>query len=168
MFLAARVCTLLCTMMLWACLLPAAAHADLNVGPGGAVSLGSGAMDLGCTDINVAGTGILRLNSAPVSGVRNVTIQPGATLDFGTGSIAVAGSFTDNNGILLNLGSGSIILVNNFACAPNGPSISGIPTPTPTPIPALGAGGLALLGFLLAGIGMLMIRRRIQLINERG
>ncbi len=166
MFLAAPVCTLLCTMMLWACFLPTAtAHADLNVGPGGIVSLGSGAMDLGCTDINVAGTGVLRLNSAPVSGVRNVTIQAGGTLDFGTGSIAVAGSFTANNGILLNLGNGSIILVNNFACTPNGPSISIL---TPSSIPALGAGGLAPLGFLLAGLGMYMIRRRTQPINERG
>jgi hypothetical protein len=157
MFLATRAGALLRTMVLCVCLLLApAAHADLNVASGGIVSLSSGAMDLACTDITIVSTGILRLGSAPVTGVRNVTIQPGAILDFGTGSITVAGSFTNNNGILPNLGPGSIILVANLACAPNGPSFNA----SSTPVPALGAGSLALLGFILAGIGMLVTRRR--------
>jgi hypothetical protein len=148
-----------------ACLLLATgAYGSIAIPAGGSLSLASGAMDLGCTDIDIASAGILRLDSAPVSGVRNVTIQPGGMLDFGTGSITVAGSFTNNNGILLNLGPGSIILVNNPACAPNGPSISGLANS----IPALGAGGLVLLGLILAASGILVTRRRTQRINERG
>jgi hypothetical protein len=84
-------------------------------------------------------------------------------LDFGTGSITVASSFTNNNGILQNLGPNSIVLVNNLACAPNGPSITGLPRP----IPALGAGGLFLLGLILAGSAILVTRRRNQRINKR-
>lgn len=147
-----------------ACLLLATvAHADLNVGSGAVMSLGSGALDLGCSDINIASAGTLRLDSAPVTGVRNVTIQGAGVLDFGTGSITVAGSFTNNNGILLNLGPNSIVLVNNPACAPNGPSITGLPRP----IPALGVWGSVLLGLILAGSAILVTRRRTQRINER-
>jgi len=147
-----------------ACLLLATgAYATITIPAGGSLSLASGAMDLGCTDIDIASAGILRLNSAPVTGVRNVTIQSGGMLDFGTGSITVAGSFTNNSGILPNLGPGSIVLVNNPACAPNGPSVSGLPNS----IPALGAGGLLLLGLILAGSAILVTRRRTQRINER-
>jgi hypothetical protein len=65
MYLAARAWALLRATTLWVCLVLApAAHADLNVGSGGVMSLGSGALDLGCTDINIASTGTLRLDSA--------------------------------------------------------------------------------------------------------
>lgn len=146
-------------------LLATAAHADLDVGTGGSVSLGSAAMDLGCTDINIATLGVLRLNSATVTGVRNVTIESQGVLDFGTGSITVAGAFTNNSGRITHLGPGSITLVTNLACAPNGPSISGVSLATG--VPALSAPGLSVLGLLLAGFGIFMTWRRTEPIHER-
>ncbi|MEO8135871.1 MAG: IPTL-CTERM sorting domain-containing protein [Betaproteobacteria bacterium] len=144
--------------------LGSAVHADLIVGPGGNTGLGNGAMDLGCTDIRVADSGVLRIESAVVTGVRNVTVDPGGLLSFGSGTITVAGAFV-NQGTVQGYTTGSVILNTNLACAPNGPSISGV-TAVVREIPALGPWGLALLGLLLAGCGGLRARRSTRPGNE--
>ncbi|MBK9606653.1 MAG: hypothetical protein IPO58_09675 [Betaproteobacteria bacterium] len=58
------------------------------------MSLAAGGLDLGCTDLIVAGT--LQTNSAPVTNVRNLIIQPGGTIDAGTSVISVGGNWSNN------------------------------------------------------------------------
>lgn len=101
-----------------ACLLFAAgAHSAITVPAGGTLSLVGGAMDLGCTDITVAGN--LQVGSAPITNVHNVTIQAGAspdgTLDGGSGSITLAGNWS-NSGTFIP-GTGNIFFVDNSGCA---------------------------------------------------
>jgi hypothetical protein len=144
-------------------LLPAGAHADLNVGPGGLVSLGSGAMDLACTDILVASTGVLRLDSAPVTGVRNITVQSGGLLDFGSGSISFSGAFV-NHGTLSNLGANSIISTNIPSCAPQGPSITGV---YPVAVPGLNPWGILILVLLIAGFAAFASGRQSRISNPQ-
>ena len=95
-------------------LLPALARADLLVPSGGTVSLAGATMALGCTDIVVGGT--LNLNTATVTGVRNVTIQPGGTVNGGSGSIAVTGNWSNTGSFVA--GTGTVSFVDNAACAP--------------------------------------------------
>lgn len=72
-------------------------------------------MDLGCTDINVGGS--LQVDSATISSVRNVTIQAGGTLDGGSGSITIAGNWSDSGTFIP--GTSSVFFVDNPACAPS-------------------------------------------------
>ena len=147
-----------CRMVICALLCFAApAHADLFVGPGSTMSLANGAMDLGCTDIRIAGGGVLNIDSVPVTGVRNVTIDAGGFLTFGTGSIAFAGAFV-NNGEVTGYNAGSLIQINNRACAPDGPSITGLFRV----IPALDARMLAFLALMLACWGGMQARRQVK------
>src|SRR4051812_22258446 len=85
----------LVTIAMSACLLTPSAHADVAIGASGVLALGTGALDLGCTDITIASAGILTLNGGVITGARNVTIQSGGLLDFGTGSITFAGAFVN-------------------------------------------------------------------------
>jgi hypothetical protein len=55
------------------------AHADLVVPAGSVVNLGSGTVDLACTDVIVAGT--LQLASGSIVNARHVTIQAGGAID---------------------------------------------------------------------------------------
>lgn len=103
------------TAILTCLLFATGAHGAINVPSGGSVSLAGGAMDMGCTDINVAGS--LQVGSATISAVHNVTIQAGGTLDGGSGSITMAGNWS-NSGTFLP-GTSSIFFVDNPACAPS-------------------------------------------------
>jgi hypothetical protein len=101
-----------------ACLLIATvAFGDIIVPAGGSFSLAGGAMDLGCTDVIVAGN--LQIGSALVTNVRNVTIQagtpPDGTLDGGSGSITLAGNWS-NSGTFIP-GTSSVFFVDNPGCA---------------------------------------------------
>ncbi len=105
-------------ILLPACLMLAAtAQASITVPAGGSIALAGGALDLGCTDITVAGN--LHDGSAAISNVRNVTILPGAapdgTLDGGSGSITLAGNWT-NSGTFIP-GTSSVLFVDNIGCA---------------------------------------------------
>jgi len=105
-------------VLLPACLmLAAAAQAAITVPAGGSIALAGGALDLGCTDITVAGN--LQDGSAAISNVRNVTILPGiapdGTLDGGSGSITLAGNWTDSGTFIP--GTSSVFFVDNAGCA---------------------------------------------------
>lgn len=93
------------------------AHSAITIPAGGSLSLAGGAMDLGCTDITVAGN--LQVGSAPVTNVHNVTIQagtsPDGTLDGGSGSITLAGNWS-NSGTFIP-GTSSVFFVDNPGCA---------------------------------------------------
>ncbi len=69
------------------------AHADLIVPANSVVNLGSGTVDLACTDVVVAGT--LELASGSVVNVRHVTIQAGGAIDGGSGLITLGGNWTN-------------------------------------------------------------------------
>jgi hypothetical protein len=96
-------------------LLPSIARADLIVPNGGTVSLGGSVTALGCTDIIVGGT--LNLNTATVTGVRNVTIQPGGVINGGSGSIALAGNWSNTGSFVA--GTSTVSFVDNAPCAPS-------------------------------------------------
>lgn len=93
------------------------AYGSITVPAGGSISLGSGAMDLGCTDITVAGN--LLLGSAPISNVRDVSLQavaaPGSMLDAGSGSITLSGNWTNGGNFIP--GTSAVSFVDNAGCA---------------------------------------------------
>ena len=72
-----------------------AGAAELNVGAGSAVDLGTGQLELGCADLSVGGS--LSLSSASVDNAGHVAIAPGGFLDGGSGHLYVGGNW-DNDG----------------------------------------------------------------------
>jgi hypothetical protein len=95
------------------------AHADLIVGAGSTTTAGSGVIDLACTDLIVAGT--FQVASGTVQNVRNVTIQPGGTIDGGSGVIQLSGNWTDNGSFVANTGEVDF----RDVCGPGPATISG-------------------------------------------
>jgi hypothetical protein len=97
--------------------LAAGAHGAISIPAGGSLSLGSGALDLGCTDMTVGGN--LQVGSAAVTTVHDVTIQagttPDGTLDGGSGSITLAGNWSDGGTFIP--GTSSVFFVDNPGCA---------------------------------------------------
>ncbi len=85
-------------------LYPLFAAADFDVPAGAVVSLGGGSFDLGCTDLNDAGT--FQLGSGQGLNARNVTIQPGGTLDDGSGALDLGGNWSNGGGFVP--GSGTV------------------------------------------------------------
>ncbi len=79
------------------------AAADVTVPANAVGSLNGGTLDLGCTDLIVAGT--LQVGSGQVLKVRNVTIQPGGALDGGSGSIELGGNWSNSGGFLAGTGT---------------------------------------------------------------
>ena len=77
-----------------ACVVAAAARADLIVPTNGVTSLNAGVADLSCTDVVVAGA--LNVNTGSLRNVRNVTIQPGGVINGGSGVIEVAGNWSNS------------------------------------------------------------------------
>jgi hypothetical protein len=69
------------------------AHADLLIPANSVVNLASGTVDLACTDVIVAGT--LQLASGSIVNARHVTIQPGGTIDGGSGILTLGGNWTN-------------------------------------------------------------------------
>jgi len=69
------------------------AHADLIVPSGGQYATGGGQTNLACTDVVVAGT--LLVASGSLVNVRHLTIQPGGTIDGGSGVIQVGGNWSN-------------------------------------------------------------------------
>ncbi|HEX7271767.1 MAG TPA: hypothetical protein VF420_06420, partial [Casimicrobiaceae bacterium] len=78
----------------WTCLLAAIARADLIVPASSQTNLNSGAVDLSCTDVVVAGT--LNVDAGSLKNVRNLTIQPGGVVNGGSGVIEVGGNWTNS------------------------------------------------------------------------
>ena len=82
----------------------APARADLVVPTGGTYTTNGGQTDLACTDVLVAGT--LYVNSGGLVNVRHITIQPGGTIDGGSGVIQLGGNWT--NGGAFAAGTSSV------------------------------------------------------------
>ena len=71
-----------------------AAHADLVVPSGGQYATGGGQTDLACTDVVVAGT--LFVAGGSLVNVRHLTIQPGGTIEGGSGVIQLGGNWSNS------------------------------------------------------------------------
>lgn len=84
---------------------PVAIAAGLIVGAGSTVSVGVGSWNLGCNDVQIAGT--LNLNQGVLVNVNNLTIQPTGVLNGDQGTIYYSGLFTNNG--TFNEGESSII-----------------------------------------------------------
>ena len=91
----------------------AAAHAQYVVPAGASIGLGGGAMDLGCTDVIVDGS--LDLQGGTLTNVRHVQIGAAGSLALGSGSVSLAGNWT--NGGSFAAGTGSVSIVDNAACS---------------------------------------------------
>ncbi len=92
-----------------------AAHADLVVPAATTVGLGGGSMNLGCTDVILNGT--LDLQGGTLTNVRHVQIAAGGSLVLGSGSVSLAGNWS--NAGTLNAGTGTVSIVDDAACAPS-------------------------------------------------
>jgi hypothetical protein len=82
---------------------PALAAADLIVPSGAIVSLGGGTLDLGCTDLVVAGT--FQIGSGQVLNARNITIQSGGVVGGGSGTIELGGNWSNFGGFFSGTGT---------------------------------------------------------------
>jgi len=98
---------------------PALAAANVIVPSGAVVSLGGGTLDLGCTDLVVAGT--FQIGSGQVLNAQNITIQSGGVIDGGSGAIELGGNWSNNGGFLA--GTGTVRFRD--LCAPAISTISG-------------------------------------------
>lgn len=99
--------------------LAAPAHADLKVDAGTRFAFPDGGIDLGCTDLVIAGTAVG--GSAVVSNIRHLIIQPGGTLHAGSATLSLGGDFS--NGGSFDAGSGSVKIVD--ACGSGISRVSG-------------------------------------------
>jgi len=81
-----------------------AAHADLVVPAGGQFATGGSQTDLACTDVVVAGT--LLVAGGSLVNVRHLTIQPGGSIDAGSGEIQVGGDW--RNGGTFTAGTSTV------------------------------------------------------------
>ena len=97
----------------------ALAAADFIVPPNAIVTLSGGTLDLGCTDLIVAGT--LQVGGGQVLNARHVTIQPSGALDGGSGAIELGGNWSDTGGFL----AGSSTVRFRDLCANASATISG-------------------------------------------
>jgi hypothetical protein len=95
------------------------AQADYIVAAGGTTNLGSGVVDLACTDLIVAGT--LQIASGTMQNVRNVTIQSGGTIDGGSGVIQLGGNWTNSGSFAASTGEVDF----RDVCGPGPATISG-------------------------------------------
>ncbi len=91
----------------------AARAADLTVGTGSTLDLGTGSLDAGCSDFLVGGT--LALNAGSASQVRDLSIQPGGTLQGSAGSIEVAGNWSNTGSF--SAGTGTVQLADGCGVA---------------------------------------------------
>ena len=100
-----------------------AAFADVSVPAGGVISLNGGSIDLACSDVIVAGT--LSLQGGSLTNVRHVSIAAGGSIVAGSGSITLAGDWTNLGGF--SAGTGSVNFVDAPACVATatGSTISG-------------------------------------------
>lgn len=100
-----------------------AAFADVSVPAGGVISLNGSSIDLACSDVIVAGT--LSLQGGSLTNARHVSIAAGGSIVAGSGSITLAGDWTNLGGF--SAGTGSVSFVDAPACVATatGSAISG-------------------------------------------
>ncbi len=90
-----------------------ASAAQLTVGSGASVDLGSGSLDLGCADLTVAGT--LSAGTVGFTQARDVTVDPAGVLNGNSATLEVAGDW-DNAGSF-NAGTSTVQLVDGCGLA---------------------------------------------------
>ncbi len=78
--------------------------AQVTVGSGSSLDLGTGSLDLGCADLTVAGT--LSAGTAGFTQARDVTIDPTGLVNGNSATLAVAGDW-DNAGTF-NAGTSNV------------------------------------------------------------
>jgi hypothetical protein len=83
-------------------LIAGAARADMVVPSGATTNLGTGILDLACTDLVVAGT--FQVAGGAVHNVRNITVQSGGMLDGGSGVIQVGGNWSNSGSFVAATG----------------------------------------------------------------
>lgn len=72
----------------------AADAGEFNIGSGATVDLGSGSLDLGCGDLTV--DGMLMLSSGAIQQARHVATLASGTLEGGSGSLELAGDWSNS------------------------------------------------------------------------
>ena len=90
-----------------------AQSAQVTVGSGASLDLGTGSLDLGCADLSVGGT--LAAGTAGFSQARDVTIDPSGVVNGNTATLQMAGDW-DNSGTF-NAGSSTVQLVDGCGLA---------------------------------------------------
>ncbi len=78
------------------------AHVDLNVRLGAVHSLSVSTVDFNCQNIAIASGGTLNLEDATVTEVSHFTIETGATLIGGSGTISKIGAWSNNGTVQPN------------------------------------------------------------------
>lgn len=100
-----------CTILCFAFAACAPALAQLVVPANASIGVDGGALDLGSTDLQLAGT--LTLGSGQVSHVANVMIEAGGALDADSGSLTLFGDWS--NAGIFNAGTGTVNFVDGVA-----------------------------------------------------
>jgi hypothetical protein len=90
-----------------------ASAAQLTVGSGASIDLGTGSLDLGCADLTVGGT--LSAGTAGFAQARDVTIDPSGLVNGNSATLEVAGDW-DNAGTF-NAGTSTVQLVDGCGLA---------------------------------------------------
>jgi hypothetical protein len=88
-------------------------YADVTVPSGSSLDLAGGDLDLACTDLNVAGT--LSLGSGRVLNARNVSIPAGGVVQAGSGSITLAGNWSNSGNF--QAGTSRVTITDIAGCA---------------------------------------------------
>ena len=96
-----------------------ASAAQLSVGSGASVDLGTGSLDLGCADLTVGGT--LSAGTSGFTQARDVTIDPSGLVNGNSATLEVAGDW-DNAGSF-NAGTSTVSFVDG--CGLSGAVITG-------------------------------------------
>jgi hypothetical protein len=87
--------------------------ADITVPTGGTMALNGATVDLGCSDVTVAGS--LSLGGGTLANVRNLAILSGGALSTGAGQITLSGNWT--NAGSFSADTGQVNFVDVPACA---------------------------------------------------
>jgi hypothetical protein len=128
------------------------ASADQRIGSGGFVPVANGTVNLGCTDLVVAGT--LDIDQGTYFNVRNVHVLAGGVLNGGAGSLTLSGSLSVDSGGQFN--RQQLALQTDTACGKAAPV-----TDDALAVPTLANAMLAALAALL----LLLAQRTL---NKRG
>lgn len=89
------------------------AQAQITIGSGASMDLGTGSLDLGCVDLSVVGT--LSAGTVGFDQARHVTIDPTGTVNGESGALRLAGDW-DNTGTF-NAGTSSVEIVDGCGVA---------------------------------------------------
>lgn len=83
-----------CTVGLAVLGIAALAHAQISIGAGSVVDMGTAAIDIGCIDLGVDGT--LNIQGGAYTGIRHLLVNGSGAVDGGTGVISLSGDFARN------------------------------------------------------------------------